>query len=81
MSTILHESTTITETHCYASELLWDREMAEMFRQTLIRAIGRDCFCHEGESCWLMDSALKGVQTRSGEYVSLSELAATEATA
>ena len=64
-----------TATHCHAAELLWDEKMVARFRQTLIRAIGRDCFCHEGESCWLMDSALKGLLTRSGEYVSLSELA------
>jgi hypothetical protein len=53
-----------TTTHCHAAELLWDEKMAKRFRQTLIRAIGRDCFCHEDEHCWLMDSALKGVQAR-----------------
>ena len=57
-------STTTTKTHCLAAELMWDAEMAEMFRQTLTRALGRDCFCHEGESCWLMDSALKGLRAR-----------------
>ena len=53
---------TTTETHCYACEILWDADMAAMFRQSMIRAIGRDCFCHEGESCWLMDGALKACQ-------------------
>jgi len=62
---------TTTKTHCYACEILWDADMAAMFRQTLIRAIGRDCFCHEGERCWLMAGALKGLQEASERAHSL----------
>jgi hypothetical protein len=50
----------ITETHCYAAELLWEeRKGAETFRQTMRDATGRDCVCHQEKTCWLMDRALE----------------------
>lgn len=65
MGTILQENPiSVIETHCYAAEILWDVEMAEMFRQLSQDAVGNDCLCHEGESCSLMASALKGLEAR-----------------
>jgi hypothetical protein len=65
MATLQHKTAapdmTITETHCPAAELVWDEPEAARFRELMGEAVGRDCVCHEGESCWLMDSALKGV--------------------
>jgi len=66
------EAVVDTTTHCKAAELLWDAGMAAMFRQTLTREIGRGCFCHEGEYCWLMASALKGLQAASERAHSLT---------
>ena len=57
-------TTTFTKTDCLAVELIWDYEGAKLAREALIRAIGRDCFCEPGESCWLMDNALKGLRAR-----------------
>ena len=62
MCTDLHKCT--TKTHCQAAEILWDEKMAKRFRQLMVAAVGRDCFCHEDESCWLMDAALRGVVAR-----------------
>lgn len=53
---------TITiKTHCFAAELVWDKEKAELFHQMMIRSFGRDCICHEDEYCWLAAAALKGI--------------------
>jgi hypothetical protein len=49
----------ITETRCYAAELLWEKQAGEMFRQAMRAATRRDCVCHQEKPCWLMDRALE----------------------
>lgn len=61
MSTLQHDTTMAA--NCYAADLLWDEEMATVFRQICQDAVGRDCLCEEGGPCSLMDAALKGVIT------------------
>ena len=49
----------INETHCYAAELLWEKQVGDMFRQAMREATRRDCVCHQEKPCWLMDRALE----------------------
>jgi hypothetical protein len=49
---------------CNATEFLWDREQVTLFRQVCQRAFGRDCFCEEGEDCWLMEGVLDQIRER-----------------
>lgn len=54
-------------TGCCAAELVWPTEKAHQFRQLMIEALGRDCVCEPGGSCWLLDAAIKAGQQRALE--------------
>jgi len=57
VSTTALAATTL-EAYCWGADFLWDPAKAERFRQICRDALGRDCFCVEGEDCWLAQSAL-----------------------
>lgn len=41
------------ETGCSAADLIWPDEKAARFRDLVIEAIGRDCVCEPGGTCYL----------------------------
>ena len=45
-----------------------------MFRKICRDAFGRDCFCAQGERCWLTEAALDGLKSR--DDVGLTEIVA-----
>jgi hypothetical protein len=57
-------STVRVARRCNAAEILWDAEMATLFRKACQHAFGRDCICKEGGDCWLMEGALDLIHER-----------------
>lgn len=65
MTTMTHEhghpaiqKTDYVRTGCCALEILYTEEQAAWMRDLLIRSIGRDCICQEGDACAFLSRAV-----------------------